>query len=306
MPIHVDVAPQSALARAAKPGFRQRDGTHDATQSIREAANGFTPRREARAPAVIDELAADEIQPSLALIQELPEPARTRFLLALVSRWSRFEPEDAAEFAIETFSDSHISEALNAIGATWGDRQPEAAIDWAQSLATDEAHRFRHVSRTAGALQRVLSAWARRDLTAAMALASELHTAGIDSAYRGIVALVAIDDHRDAVLDAILAIENDAARTETVDNALTIWAKPDPRGAAAWIDAHAVDRPAVVQHVARSLLSVDPIAGADWLLSRARTPDERQQAIDTVSRRWDPNRFEEAAAWLERVGGESR
>ena len=251
--------PSATATDAATPETPETPASNAGASSIPRAA--LTADAFEQLLAIQPELAAAEVA-------NLPEATELRDdrLARLMEVWVEKNPDKAADWAATLPNGTFRDEALQELGAAWGNIDAEAASQWAKrSLAAGQLLQ-------ASAL---LSAWGRSDP---------------DSAAEWLSALSNSE-----------ATEIDADMLSRLTGALTYaWASTEPEAAAKWVAAQEDPgvRSRAIVNLAAGWAENDPGALAAWLKTNV-PPDasEAQAAYVTLASQWADSQPAVAGQW---------
>lgn len=226
-------------------------------------------------------------------------------------------PREALDFA-QGLSGRGRREAAEAVFGAWMQYDPRAAAE--ALVALDD----RSLTEEAGHI--VLYGWSTIDPHAAFEWVST-QQASAQSVWSVEVPLGRIAEHQP--LDAMeLALDLRTGRSDAVSSVLDVWARNDPRGAAAWLQQSSVQvADHVVSTIARAYVELDMDEALDWLgeqsaedqgralytfapemqslaqasrmLARIDDAEVRNQAIGAIAGTWPAPR--EAIRWIGRT-----
>ncbi len=158
-----------------------------------------------------------------------PAAAATPLLRAL-AQWSAFDPEAATKFAADQPSDrGPITRSLGLASRAWGQKDPQAALAWAQALpATDQRRDL--------IAQNVWQGWTEQNpAQAATALGQQLYNGGrIYTELAGTVAKAWAGVDPNASAQWAVALPPGAARRNALYQVAATWTQTDPAGASRW------------------------------------------------------------------------
>jgi hypothetical protein len=142
----------------------------------------------------------------------------------------------------------------------------------------------------------------RQDLNRALTEIGTLPGEDQSVAWQGLASLAAQEEHRERILAAISALPPSAVRSGALANAVSAWAQAgNLDNAVQWLDSVPLDRreqAGIEEKMALSFFYENPSNWADWLIARARSPEERSQRLELMTSIWTDLDPTTAGRWL--------
>src|ERR1043166_7151783 len=206
-------------------------------------------------PAIASELAAylnENPHKDLADVQ-------SRFMDALLERWSGTDPPAAAKF-LDHLNDSHselVGTAAKAAFA-WGNVDPVGALAWVEKANHKEISEYLFVQ--------VIKGWSRSDSAAAGAyVAQHADNPGAKAAAAAMTEQLARNDPNVAV-SWISTLPRGEAKAEAEERLAMLWGEKDPATAAHWVETlPKEEQVSVVSQLASAWAAQDWASTRRWI-----------------------------------------
>ena len=222
-----------------------------------------------------------------------PAAAATPLLRAL-AQWAAFDPASATKFAADQPPDrGPVTRSLGLASRAWGQKDPSAALAWAQALAETDQRRDLII-------QSIWQGWSEQDpAQAATALGQQLYNGGrIYTELAGTVAKAWAAVDPTASAQWAVTLPAGAARRNALYQVAVAWTQTDPAGASRW----AVSLPAsgtrmeIWREIVGNWADLDLDAAGAWLgaLPLGRDHDE---AVAAYLPKVEPTDPEKALSW---------
>tara|TARA_Y100000385_G_scaffold282622_1_gene337373 strand:- start:655 stop:1638 length:984 start_codon:yes stop_codon:yes gene_type:complete len=151
--------------------------------------------------------------------------------------------------------------------------------------------------------QIIATEWARQDSAGAMAWAQSLEGRDQREAMRGIFSQAAKEDPAKAA-GMLASITDEDAKRDAQNSIAREWGAKDWDGAQSWISGLPADQQAdATARAIRGLADEDPQL-ASTKISAIPEGDERDEAIESIARRWGQDDPAAAADWVMKSGSE--
>jgi hypothetical protein len=245
------------------------------------------------ASAVAIRFARANLNAAVQWAEGLSGPVQVEATKIIVSLWSTSDPEATGAWIMRQGSPQVRKEALGRLALKWVERDPSAAIDYAQKIS-DVGLRNEFV-------QSAVSNFSRSDPVAAAnwlssgAVKLEASSAGV----RGVSENYAKLDPGAAARWAS-SITDSALRNNALSVVAETWSETNPAEAANWLSSGAVKLDASsygVRTVSENYAKLDPGAAARWA-SSITDGALRNKALSAVSKSWSETNPTEAAKWV--------
>lgn len=215
-------------------------------------------------------------------------------LLRALAQWSAFDPENAAKFAADQPPDrGPLARSLGLASEAWGQKDPAAALAWAQAVPVADPRRDLIV-------QSVWQGWTERDpAQAATALGQRLGSSPpLPAELAGTVAKAWAAVNPNASAQWALTLPPGPARRNALYQVAATWTQTDPGGASRWagsLPASGV-RPEIWREIVGTWADADLDAAGSWLgaLPLGRDHDE---AVSAYVPKLEPTDPEKALSW---------
>ncbi len=192
-------------------------------------------------------LAAADTMGTLNWVLTQPDDAiRQAALQNVIGSWAKIEPEQAAAYTFENFSENSILlvDLAKSVASNWAKHDPSEALIWARAIKAEEIRQE--------AVGYALSAWARNDNTAAG--------------------------------NYILAMPADEARSSYIRRHVLFTTKDNPQKALEWIEAlpEQEKTDSVTQSFVAGWVGEDSLAASEWVNSLAEGHQRDVAATELV------------------------
>ncbi|WPJ94324.1 hypothetical protein SH580_12845 [Coraliomargarita algicola] len=192
-------------------------------------------------------LAAADTMGTLNWVLTQPDDAiRQAALQNVIGSWANIEPEQAAAYTFENFSENSILlvDLAKSVASNWAKHAPSEALIWARAIKAEEIRQE--------AVGYALSAWARNDNTAAG--------------------------------NYILAMPADEARSSYIRRHVLFTTKDNPQKALEWIEAlpEQEKTDSVTQSFVAGWVGEDSLAASEWVNSLAEGHQRDVAATELV------------------------
>lgn len=334
------IAPVAALVIGGAAGFIA--GQKNVPDPISEEATGDA-RGSWRGGAVSSSSDRSGPRSSGSRVRSAKEamelPGQNNRLQALMDYYAGLDPSKFEEEA-KNLEDLPWSERIMVgylLFARWGEEDPTAAMDytksmgfagmfvrgtvmqsWASKYPQDAAayyktnpNEFRMGGMMGGrggkgggsTAQIIATEWARQDSAGAMAWAQSLEGRDQREAMRGIFSQAAKEDPAKAA-GMLASITDEDAKRDAQNSIAREWGGKDWDGAQSWISGLPADQQAdAMARAIRGLADEDPQL-ASTKISAIPEGDERDEAIESIARRWGQDDPAAAADWVMKSGSE--
>ncbi len=192
------------------------------------------------------------------LDENISGPLKEQGMAALVTGWTRNDPQGAAKWFVSTGSTSQT--VLDSLVTTWADLDPRSAAAWIETLTNEENKIVGRVT--------LASEWVGQDPAAA----AEYFTPMIDSGRQGLdlaSALVNAWGAADPTSAAkwIDQLPPGSARREAAGVLATIWTANDIHAAIAWTQKLEVSemKASAIDHIGTTWGAIEPRKALAWL-----------------------------------------
>ncbi len=278
--------------------------TAPSEQLLTDTASGFTPALNNKAcntpslppvvvkpPAPFEGKTPDELHKKLADNKKrIPSAATQDEQRQLLEALAAVDPQAAMAQAQQLKGDRQ-AQAVSAVLAIWGEKDPESAWAWVESTHPENIYQF----------DQLLEVFGRNNPETAASYASRLASSRPDltqevylSALMGITHAGGYDTARKMVESANISMEDRATLVNYVAGA---WATYEPQAAMQWVMSQSGDlQNSALIGLGESWSNVDPPAAANFA-SKLNSP-QRQLLLQQSISKWlmdDPN---SATSWL--------
>lgn len=192
------------------------------------------------------------------LDENISGPLKEQGMAALVTGWTRLDPQGASAWFVSTGSTSQT--VLDSLVTTWADLDPRAAAAWVETLTNPENKIIGRVS--------LASEWVAQDPAAAAAYFTPL----IDSGRQGLDLASALANAWGAADPAAAAkwidqLPPGSARREAAGVLATIWTAHDIHAAIEWTQKLDVPemKTAAIDHIGTTWGAIEPKKALAWL-----------------------------------------
>lgn len=268
----------------------------------------------------------DQPQLATAIIERLPEPIASPLVTLLIRTWTQIDPAAAMDWLVDRsridqadpyaigrlieqvvrvdstlaaaqvdrLSPKDQSQWAPVLAAEWANRDPKAAVAWAQA-------RWQQ-GLGPEALLRGTEAWVRTDPGGAAAFIEEILRTVSKPAERLELTQLWVTADPSAALDSFRTLVPAEALDAQLNQALpaSVAADPITAATAALKISNPVVRGQTVSKVGFQWGSRDPDAAVDWAASLPKG-GEQSMAIRNIYQAWTHQRFENATASLDRL-----
>jgi hypothetical protein len=244
----------------------------------------------------------EETRALLAEAFALPEDdyRRARMIRELLGQLAEAAPRDALAIAAQISSLRESERARISILEVWGERDPVAALAWAQTALANEPIRTQNRQILA-----IYEGYAKLNPQAAFTKALAMPASNSAEQRLQAEALEEIIDTQIQNGDLLQAklqvelLEDGPTKTSLLNELVDEWASFDPQGAAAYVESMG---DAVSESVKTALLGEwaesDPAAAAAWLSAREVTEETLSRAATAIIREWTRYDMAASAEWL--------
>ncbi len=253
----------------------------------------------------------------------LPDPARFGLFNQAIEKWSESDPAGAARLLSATkLQGAAITSAFYMVANNWGERDPAAALAWAEQQhvsplglnpiagavsgrrnkdpAAAEAYALSRANTALGKqlIPNIANQIANQDRARATDWASKIPDKDVrNQTYTILAAQLAITDPKSASNWA-LTLPPDAM-AGAVTTSVSMWARSDPTEAGHWLEnlSGSVRDSAVISY-SETVAESDPSAAMGWAATIS-DPAKRERATKGVMRQWLENDPAAARAWVQ-------
>lgn len=295
-----------AFGRNRRPGTVSTNSTEASVRRrILRIASRMRPgmrEREAGiyARAELIHFNAADLRVALDQLKEAPGNSTFHGLrMALIIRWVRLEPAAAYEYAVEHMDSNsvflHREKIEDIVLDMWASVDPEGALARWRSLPEEKrASPYR--------TGRIIRAIGENDLTLAL---STMETLPEEYHYESLRALSRTpknEEQRQVLFDRVAQLSDMKQRAKIIAQNLHGWAREtDSETVVAWLDQSDLPKNEfheVEDSLGRQWFYEDHKGAAEWLLSRATTPERRAVVLKDMTSVWVNYDAAAAAEWL--------
>lgn len=213
---------------------------------------------------------------------------RATGMAAAISAWAESEPDKATAWAAAHLTGSARQTALAKAAEAWAQRDPQGAANWA----------LQNASSIAGAtvIKEVMNHWAAIDPKGGAEWCAQLPAGSFrDTAMEEVITEWA--DQFPSETAAWLAKQPDAAKLSAL--LANTWAKSDPKGAAAWVQALPAGqaRSDAALDIAATWSAADPAQALSWIDTAIGDPAEKQTLTTAAVQSWAADEPASALIW---------
>ena len=254
----------------------------------------------AYAHAEVATMTMAEVQAGLKQLADAPQNRVFHELrMMMLDRWMTLDPESAYNYAreyVEMAPRLLRRESLDGIMLSiWASKDPEGAFKKWQSLPPDDrptGYRLGTIFRSMGEVDFNLA------LGTGLSLPSENHY----HLLRGLARSPDNDVERQQLFEKVAQLPDREQRDEIIAMSLHGWANDSgPEAVVKWLDTSnlpSVELNEIEDNLAMHWFYENHQAAADWLMSRADSPERRADALDRMARHWATYDPVAAGEWL--------
>ncbi|MEP4077806.1 hypothetical protein [Haloferula sp.] len=237
---------------------------------------------------------------ALELANDLPNAsAKNRAMRRIVESMIEDSPEKAVGY-LDKLNGKQHSQAVSALANSWGERDGEAAMQWARGLSGDSR---------AQAILEVSARQSERDpLEAAGIFESTLASApdGMGGRLRSSAHQIASNYAKEdgpAAAEWAVSLGKESVATSAVGSTVQVWVHKDLVAASEWTNAldDGPIRDAAVQPIVQKIQNDEPAAAIEWAASIA-DDSARTKSIRSTLSNWNSNDSDAARQGLENAG----
>ena len=239
---------------------------------------------------------------ALSALEAVSASQRRTWLSQLLARWAATDREAALEWAISQPPSAKRTSLIGQVAAAAAKDSPVEMLELADTL---DPRAKREVA------QQVLSVWGRSEPRAALAALREMNDQRLTqmtesslvhqwaesdpmAAFDWARTQRASESRTQALSTALLRVARSdpvealalaedldkSARSNAIDSVLRQWGRDNPRSAAAWLDASALESEGAVAAIVGGYARLDAEEAVDWLLTKSA--DAQRRAASTI------------------------
>ncbi|MCP5526354.1 MAG: hypothetical protein H7A47_06045 [Verrucomicrobiales bacterium] len=256
---------------------------------------------DARVTADLAAMSLGEVWEAMMQLQVAPASAAVAALRSkLLLRWATLDPAAAFDYWRRNikslrWSDSLASQVLD----RWARMDAAGALDCWKTLVKAGALRDHEQGYP---LRRIFARMARQDFDQALAQARTIGNEHRTEALRGLGDSAYRPGHRTRLLDELSAWSPDEGRNEALAATVVSWAlSGETDQAMAWLEHSELEEASrfkIVEEIGLRRFHEDHQAGADWLLARARTDEQRATVLADIVSNWVQYDVVGSGEWL--------
>jgi hypothetical protein len=238
---------------------------------------------------VMAEWGGGDLSAAVDWAQKLDERSlREEALVHLSYRWFEADPDEALAYA--ALHPTEHRQLLTTLVGQWSRQQPEAAAAWAAELFSEPA--------MAGVATSAIAAWAIKDDLAAAEFVLGLPGGKLrDEASIAVMSVLARNDPSTGALWAT-SFPAGSKRDYAIENLVYNWATSDPTSALTWSSRLPTgERDLAIHAGAGGLIDTQPALAASWAMT-IQDEGRRVQQAERAARRWLETDRWAAEAWI--------
>lgn len=238
---------------------------------------------------VAREWSRNDPEGALAWAKSLPEDTRGGAYTGLIGGQLAQDPLAATKTASELPPGEERERLMGNIAESWGTKDPQAALKWADSLEGEEKTE---------ATKKALNGWANKDPKAAAAHLATLPATERDKYTGSIAGRWANRNPAEAAAWVTTQPEGDG-RKEAVGSVMGTWSETEPEKASAWLLTQPTgpSKDQGIVTLANSQLKTDPEAALTWAATIS-DPTTRSLQLKGNVRQWARRDAAAAAQWV--------
>lgn len=302
-------AARRSSAAVSSSSSSDRAGGRSAGVRVKSAQEAMgLPGQNNRLQALMDYYAGldpSQFEEEAKKLEDLPWSERIMVGYLLFARWGEEDPIAAMEYTKSMgFAGMFVR---GTVMQSWASKYPQDAAAYYKA----NPNQFRMGGMMGGrrgrgggsAAQVIATEWARQDGTGAMAWAQSLEGRDQREAMRGIFSQAAKEDPAKAA-GMLASVTDPDARRDAQNTIAREWGGKDWDAAQRWISGLPADQQAeATARAIRGLADEDPKL-ASTKITAIPEGEERDDAVESIARRWGQEDPASAADWVMKTGSE--
>ncbi|MFK7911926.1 MAG: hypothetical protein AB8F34_15195 [Akkermansiaceae bacterium] len=295
-------------AATATSAYSDRNGSRPAGTRVKTAKEAMSlPGQNNRLQALMDYYAGldpSQFEEEAKKLEDLPWSERIMVGYLLFARWGEEDPTAAMDYTKSMgFAGMFVR---GTVMQSWASKYPQDAAAYYKANPNE----FRmggmmggRRGRGGSTAQVIATEWARQDSAGAMAWAQSLEGRDQGEAMRGIFSQAAKEDPAKAA-GMLSSITDEDAKKDAQNSIAREWGGKDWGAAQSWISGLPADQQAdATAQAIRGLADQDPKL-ASTKISSIPEGEQRDEAIESIARRWGQDDPASAADWVMKSGSE--